>query len=288
MITRPKPKPRIIADPPPRVPGPVIFTPIRPFVVSDLRTLQDHLSMRDRQPFERDAAPSLVDLLNDGVNAFLAQVRRDRANTADETTKWNRKVEAKARELLAALGVRPIYPPLSFSTRPPIDDEMPAEIIFALSAEDSNPMRSYLNLPVSFNDAVRHLIGAVWYLAHVSGQAAAMHDGAKKRGQGERRKRVPDSLDALERFLLHLAIAYEKLSSKKLPKNVYGGASPHPFVRFCQSAFRMIAARAPKFADALEPADIAAFKALRKVKVSAIQADVASRVYERLNRKRSS
>lgn len=276
---------------PPAVPGPVAFSPVRLFAAPDLASLWRATST-DAMPQLDDAAiVELVRILNDGITAYVVQARRDRFATAEDATKWNANVGTKARELLAALGVRPIYEPLNFTDRPPMEDELAAEIVFAL--EDTAPeWRSHLGLPATFNDAVRHSVGAVWWLARAAEASEKMHDAEKKRDPAARRKRE-SGLGSRESFVLALARAFERLSGEKVPKTPHAADTPHPFNRWCLASFGIAAGRIDEvarcMADAaypLQPDDIDAVKALTDVKASSIRDDMSKHVHARLNRKR--
>lgn len=287
-------KPRLIPQKPPAVPGPIASSRLHLFIVSDLESLWRAASI-DVCPKMDDAATiELARLLNHGLDGYVVQARRERFAKAGDATKWNANVGTTARELLAALGVQPIFEPLSFNDRPPMEEELPAEIVFALASEDTAPeWRSHLGLPATFNDAVRHSIGAVWWLARAAEAADKMHDAAKKRDPAARRKRE-GGLGSRERFVLALAQAFERLSGKKVPKSPHAADTPHPFVRFCLAAFRIAACRISEVAkrqvEAVYPLladDIAAVKMLAKVKATSIRDDMRDHVHDRLNCKRS-
>lgn len=284
---------RPVPHAPPVVPGPVAFSPLRLFVVSDLEPLWRAASADAMPPVDDAAIAELVRILNDGLTAYVVQARRERFATAGDAVKWDNNVSTMARELLAALGVRPIHESRSLADRPPMEDELPAEIVFALASEDTAPeWRDHLGLPATFNAAVRHSIGAVWWLARAAEAAEKMHDVEKKRGAASRRKREA-TLGSRERLVLHLAQAFERLSGEKVPKTPHAADTPHPFNRWCLASFGIAAERidevARRMADAaypLQPDDIDAVKALTDVKASSIRDDMRNHVHGRLNRKR--
>lgn len=271
-------------DRPPRVEGAVVHLSIEPFCATDLPTLRRQLPPKASHLPNSGSVRWLLKGLNDGVNNFLVQSRRERVSTADEVTRWNGKVERKARELLAALDV-----PIRINTLPPFADELTSHTVDALTSDEAynaSHRRNDLKLPAKFHEAVRHSIGAVWYIAYIANRAAAEHDLKKKRDRGARRKRSLDNLNAREQFLLNLGWVYQKMSKKTIPRNISIAVTPHPFVRFCQCAFRIVSSRASKFPHALEASDISALESLRNFKSSTIRTGITSRVYDQLNRER--
>lgn len=277
---------------PPDVPGPIGLSPVRPFVADDLVELRNSVSATRNWPaIDPPAIREFVDMLNEGVIAFVAQARRERFATAGDAAKWNSNVQAKALALLSALGIHPIYTP-TFEDRPPVDDEIPAASIFALAPEsrDHEIWHEEIGLPKGFNNAVRQAVGTVWYLSLIAGASAKTHASRKRSGRAIGATR-PDQREftSRQRLICFLAVTYEALCQETIKKHLNALAEKSPFTRYCQCAFAIVSSRievlraqSENFLYAFETDDVEDLQRLSLVSAVNIRDDVQGIIYDRL------